>query len=148
MNEAFKLLLDECIGKQIASALRAFLAPTEESAVIKHLLELHKPGTLDDVWLPEAAKDGWIILTGDRGKRASKGSKLPRLCRLLGITHVMLSASIHRMTTLDKQRMIISAWHDLRKLADAPRGSGYQLQKAGLGSRLKPVYVPDPNQPR
>jgi hypothetical protein len=143
VNDKFKLLLDECVGKTIVPALRAMIAPTSEEAEIAHILDFQPQGVTDEQWVPRIAEEKWIVLTGDRAKQSSKGGKLPILCRAFCVTHVMLSASIHKMKTFDKERMILNVWHDLRALVEVPRGSGYSLQLThAKNAKLVKLYDP------
>jgi hypothetical protein len=146
VKNKFKLLLDECVGKSIAHAMRDLIALSDEDAEIAHILDFQSQGVTDEVWIPRIAKENWIVLTGDRAKQSSKGGKLPILCKAFLVTHVMLSAAIHQMKSLDKERMILHVWHDLKKLVDAPKGSGYSLRlTTGRNSKLVKVYEPNPN---
>ena len=37
-------------------------------------------GVWDEVWIPQAAKNGWAVIAADRGKKGlKKGKKLPDL---------------------------------------------------------------------
>src|SRR5262245_57359260 len=105
--------------------LAGLLAVAPEKTCLRHVLEFQSQGVFDEVWVPQIAAEGWIIITADRGKRGrqGKGEKLPLLCRRFAITHVMLSAAIHRKNGFEKTRAILAAWPDIAKLPGEPRGS-------------------------
>jgi hypothetical protein len=146
VNDKFKLLLDECVGKNIVHALRAMIAPTSENAEIAHILDFHPQGVTDEEWIPRIAEENWIVLTGDRAKQSSRGGKLPILCQAFRVTHVMLSAAIHKMKAFDKERAIVQVWHDLARLVEVPRGSGYSLRLTpSKNAKLVWLYDPEPN---
>jgi len=89
------------------------------------------------VWMPQRAPDGWIVLTGDRGKGGrTKGAKLPFLCEQHGVTHIMLGPSAHHLPSDKKIVAIASVWDEIVKLPDAPRGSAYLLSVTRGHARL------------
>ena len=70
---------------------------------LKHIRDFQLNGTPDEQWIPElAAKDGWIVITADRGKQGGATEKLPRICAAHGVTHVILSSAVHHQKTMSK----------------------------------------------
>lgn len=60
LPEPFVFFVDEALGRStVPDALRAALDPEER-------VEVPIPGTPDEVWLEQAGKSGWIVLTKDR----------------------------------------------------------------------------------
>jgi hypothetical protein len=138
-------MFDECVGKPIMESMFQIIAASTadpEKPEFRHIVDHQKQGALDADWVPKVASEGWIVITADRGKRCG-GAKLPQLCRLHGITHVMLSASLHSMASPEKVGAIMSVWSDLVKLRSEPRGSGYSLRlSTSLRVTLLRVYEP------
>lgn len=133
-----KLLLDENLSQPATKALRELVERTREPAEIQHLLDLCPRGILDPQWLPkfQDQNDPWLIITADAGKRCG-GDRLPRICKELGIRHVLLSGKLHQRRQFDKIRALFAVWPDL-KLANASNaGSRYKLQQAGESFVLK-----------
>lgn len=117
---------------------------SEERPELRHILEFQQQGVWDEQWIPRVASEGWILITADRGKKGSKkGEKLPRLCVRHRITHVVLSAGIHRRKSFEKVLAILSVWYELLQLRDVPPGSRYQLEPTGRG-QAKLVHKPLP----
>ncbi len=121
-----KLLFDENFGRPLVDALKGLVAFARFRPEIQHILELQRAGAKDSEWIPKLAADGWIVLTGDRGKSA--GPKLPQLCRAYGITHVLLSGSLQNSPQFDKARAVLGVWPELIDLGEAPAGTRYSLR--------------------
>jgi hypothetical protein len=118
-----KFLFDENFGLPAIQRLRTFLsasADEESFPEIRHVLEYHDSGARDIEWIPKMAEEGWIVISADRGKKSSGGEKLPKICVQYGITHVLLSASVHHRPTFDKMMTVLSVWADLSELNSAP----------------------------
>ena len=101
MTQPARFLFDECLSRpaverQICDLLHLYGVDAE----IAHLLSKFPPATPDKEWIPEIAKQGgWIIVTSDRGTHSRKDERLPMICRDFGVTHVLLSGSLHRRNT-------------------------------------------------
>lgn len=130
MTTELRLLFDECVGTPTLGLLKSVLATAPEKPCLRHILEFQSQGVHDEVWLPRISKDGWIIVTADRGRqgRTGKGEKLPVLCRQYDVTHVMLSKTIHHWNSFQKFRCIMAVWTDIARLASAPKGSAHLLR--------------------
>jgi hypothetical protein len=153
VTEEIKLLFDECVGKPVMERLATWLAAAPEKTLLGHILDYQRQGTHDEVWVPQVATEGWVVITADRGRRGkrSKGEKLPILCRSFGITHVMLSSSIHNRSGFEKCQAILAVWPEIVKLPAAPKGSGHLLRvtKTVKGERIElmqlyPSLPPEP----
>ena len=139
-HEQPKFLFDECaLGAPAVDALKKLLefAEPESSALLQHKLTFHGhgPGVWDEVWIPEAAKEGWIVVSSDRGKRGGKkkGEKLPRVCIAHGVTHILLSGKMMKRKQFDKVLSILSVWYDLLDTADAAPGNRFMLEISSRG---------------
>jgi len=62
-NQAKTLFIDCSIGKHPVGALRS------AGANVVHLDDIFPQNTPDEEWLTEAGKQGWIVLTKDKGIR-------------------------------------------------------------------------------
>lgn len=128
-----RLLFDECLGRPAVDGLSRLVAMGGgEKPTVSHLFEFAPPGTRDEVWLPKLAVEGWTVITADRGSTANKmrGEKLPRLCARHGVTHVLLSSSVHMRTSFEKLLTVMSVWYELLEIAADParRGERYALE--------------------
>lgn len=136
-----KLLFDECIAPKAMRALAEFVALLPNPPEIRHLCELVKSSTPDEVWLATIASDPEsIVITADRGASGKGfGEALPSACRRLGITFVTFSASVHRKTSAEKARALHCVWPILvSEVASAPKGSEFRLSAKDQGDyRLK-----------
>jgi hypothetical protein len=129
-----KFLFDSCcFGRVALKQLLELVGSAVGRAQIAHLSEFQLHNKLDDDWVPQFVEEGWIVISSDRGTTPSKGSKLPLLCRRFGITHVLLSAAVHDLSTREKCRAIAAVWPDLLALPEHPRGSEHRLQKTHSG---------------
>jgi len=139
-NEQPKFLFDECTlsarAVGVLAQLLEFAIPAS-SATVQHKLNFHDDGEgiWDEVWIPEAAKEGWIIISADRGKKGGckKGEKLPRVCRDVQVTHVLMSGGIMKRKQFDKVLSILSVWYELLGTAEAPGGTRFMLEPASPG---------------
>lgn len=133
MSGRLRFLFDACIGRVTIERISSFLKVHELGIEFAHLSDFEKDGTLDDDWVPRLAGHDWIVISSDRGRTPSRGSKLPLVCKKYGVTHVLLSAAVHQLSGVDKSRAIISVWHQLTRLREFPRGSEHVLQMTVSG---------------
>lgn len=130
MTPPIRFLFDECcIGRcTVERELRQSLALFGAEAELAHVLNAFPMGTPDAEWMQQiAAEGGWIIISSDRGKSCRKSESLPLICRELRVTHVMLSAGIHKRSTYYRVQAITSCWEQLIATANAPPGTGFQI---------------------
>ena len=124
---SIKLLFDENFGKTIIAALAALMRFHRDPPLIAHTLERFQQGTVDDVWIPQIATDGWTVFSADRARRCG-GAKLPDLCAELGVTHILLTGNIHQLPQLEKMKHILFLWDDIVATSSAPKGTRFKLQ--------------------
>jgi hypothetical protein len=132
LTEEIKLIFDECLSAPVVEALRPFLERSGVSLKTKSVVEIQKAGTADSVWIPKVALEGgWIVISSDRGKskREKFDEKLPYLCRLHRITHVLLSARVHDLKLFEKGQAVVAVWQDLLKVRDVTAGARFMLKK-------------------
>jgi PIN like domain len=114
-----------------------------------HILDFQKQGVLDEEWIPRIAKEGgWIVVTSDRGRRGpKKGAKLPIVCKRHGVTHIALSATVVKKSSFEKLGIILQVWPEMKKLADAPKGSAHLLRMKGRKYLVPVIEQIDPVPP-
>ena len=157
MTQPVRFLFDECISRlavecQIRGSLQLYGADAE----VAHLFSKFEPSTLDKDWIPALAKEGgWIIITADRGTHSRKDERLPAICRDFDVTHVLLSAALHRRNMYYKALAINSCWPGLLDAATHPPGTGFSISIRGKHFRFAKVtdaqpdrYAPRPHQTR
>jgi hypothetical protein len=129
VTQPVRFLFDECISRPaVERQIRDSLQLYGGDAEVAHLFDKFPPASPDKEWIPSIAKEGgWIIISADRGTHSRKDERLPNICRELGVTHVLLSASLHRRNMYFKALAISSCWHDLIEAADSPPGTGFSL---------------------
>lgn len=60
-------------------------------ATIAQVQVFQLDGQCDEDWIPRIAREGWVVISSDRGKGGLKrGMPLPRLCVQWRVTHVLL----------------------------------------------------------
>ncbi len=124
------ILFDECIGKPHVERLKTLVADVSAiDAKISHVLDFQAQGVRDEDWIPRIANEGWIVISGDRGRGGmKKGEPLPRVCLKYGVTHVLLSRGVVHRCSADKILTVLSVWHEILELHSVPRGSRYHLE--------------------
>lgn len=90
---------------------------------------IKKPSTLDEVWLPETAKQGWLVITRDRRIR-ERPAELAAV-RENGVRMVALAAS-DAGGTWQQLEVLMSQWRAIEaKLEEAPPFI-YSATRSGL----------------
>lgn len=127
---ALRLLFDECVAPRLyKEAFGQFLKFCPEIEETKHLIDMQK-GAQDDEWVPVIAKDGWIIISTDRGRKGTKGrgERLPIVCKRHNITHVLISGRIQQKGRFEIACSILDVRKKLYELPNEPRGSCFLLK--------------------
>jgi hypothetical protein len=126
-------------------------AEAESRAVVEHKLRFHgdPPGIWDEVWIPKAGKEGWIIISADRGKKGGtkKGDKLPRVCRANNVTHVLMSPAVKQQKQFDQVLVLLSVWYRLLETIAAPPGTCFSLEPLERGRGILKEKVPPTPSP-
>lgn len=134
MTPPLRLLFDDCLSKHAVKALVDIAQFSRGAVEVAHLATINCEGKLDDEWVPEVANAGYLLVTTDRAKKKSQGSKLPVLCQRNGLRHVMLSAAVHQMSQFDKLRATLTVWPKLIDASLAVPGAGFLLKKTNVGT--------------
>ena len=127
MSSPAKLLFDENFGGPIVDALKRLVHFQREPPEVRGIREFVSSGTHDEEWVQKLANEGWIVVSADRGKQCG-GAKLPQVCAEHGVTHVLLSNSVHELPQFEKMRAILSVWDQLCQLVTADKGTRYRLR--------------------
>jgi len=86
-------MFDECIGKPVMEQLRQAVDPV---ARFIHVCDEFKSGALDNDWIPQiASRGGHVVITSDGGQHSKRTEKLPLICAEYGVTHVVMSGTLH-----------------------------------------------------
>lgn len=140
-----KFLFDECaLGVPALAAIRNVLKFNPQTAELDHVISRFGAGAKDDDWIPTAAIEGWIVVTADSGRHKSRGGKLPLLCEQFGVTHIVMSTAVNKLSSFGRQRAIIDNWEAMVGVADEPRGSRFSLRMVGSQGRTTLVFVKCP----
>lgn len=127
--------------------LGELLMLSPDHVTLKHIYDYQMNGMYDEIWVPQIAKEGWIVVTADRGKKGGlkKGEKLPRLCLMYSVTHVIMSSTIHHQKVFNKVRSFVAVWDEIVRIANEPRGGRYLLQMNSRGTNqlIKSEIAPD-----
>jgi hypothetical protein len=129
VTQALRLAFDDCLSKHAAQKLLELAMFSRGRVEIAHLATLNLEGKNDDDWIPELKQLGYMPVTTDRGKKPSRGGKFPILCQRNGLTHIMMSAAVHRHDQFDKIRALLSVWPKLLAASAGAPGLGYLLRK-------------------
>lgn len=95
---------------------------------------MYGKGADDTIWIPQAAKDGWAVVTADRGKHSRVRSKLPLLCEAYEVTHVLIAAGLEKRRMEFKALAFANHIHEIIDAANGPKGARYSLQLTGESS--------------
>jgi hypothetical protein len=126
VNVQLKILFDECLGKPMMEELKQQLLP--DDPLFAHLTDFFSSGTPDSEWIPKLAKDGWIVISTDGAKKKNRGGKLPEICKSMGITHIIMSPTLHKRNSRDKIAAIALVWEQIKEAGKATPGTRFNLQ--------------------
>jgi hypothetical protein len=133
MGKLIKLIIDECLSEPVVESLRPFLVKAGVSFDLQSVVKYQREGVADKVWIPKIAADGgWVVISSDRGKRNKSekvDEKLPYLCRLHRVTHVLLSGTIHNEKAFAKGQALVAVWQQLLEAGDVKRGTRFKLRR-------------------
>lgn len=143
-----KLLFDECIGRGIYRALAAELDRRSPRVEHRHLLDLTEAqGVPDEDWVPRVAREGWIVVTGDSGRRGL-GAPLHRLLPEHRVTAVFLSGKLQSAPHGEKVAAVRAVLDQLEASIEGgpappmPPGTRLRLMRTGRGGHaLRPWPV-------
>jgi hypothetical protein len=139
VNDPLKILFDENFGEPLVTALAEIIGSFhDEPCKVRHIFQVIPAGGKDDVWIPKIAKDGWIVISADRGKEGGS-VKLPDICWRNKVTHFIASKSICNAKRFERLRVIITAWPTILIEARKPAGTRFSLRYDGHNRRVAVV---------
>jgi hypothetical protein len=117
-----KFLFDECISQPAMDKLKKLVSGEPH---FEHLCSRFTSGIADNEWIPQLAQEGgWTVITADRARRGSQqGGKLPSLCDQFGITHVLISSTLHQRKSDEKVAALVLVWPEILQLSNDPAGT-------------------------
>lgn len=119
------LLFDENMGRNVVKALQPILQLDPEHQVdAVHLLDFVNAGEADDVWLQKLADMKPIVLTRDKGR---KHPRLPKICEALGITHIICTPKMQKLSSFEMACVVVRMWPDIVLAAEGAPGLRYRL---------------------
>lgn len=133
-DQPVKLLLDECLGRPIVADMNQMLSWDRPAPTIHHLTKYFLPGTKDEDWIPRIKNEGWVVLTQDKGRKGRH--KLPKICALYKITHIVLSKAVAHQKQYQKANTIIGAWEQIKECANATAGTRFRLKLTHAGRAI------------
>ena len=94
-----------------------------------HIVDKYTAGDKDEDWISKLGTEGgWVVITSDAGRNSKVSQKLPDLCILHKITHIILKGQLHHKTTLEKTNLIATTWPFIENVFSSPQGSRYFLR--------------------
>lgn len=131
----------------MVEALGHLLALGPDEAELAHVIQKGFGGCNDDLWIPQIAAEGGVLITSDRGKkpRPGKGKKLPQVCREQHVTYAALSASLAQSKGIVKVSAILTVLDNIMSdVVSAPKGTGFSIYVGPSGHALLVEQWPAP----
>jgi hypothetical protein len=136
MPGGLRLLFDENFGRPIVRCFADLAGWDRRVEQVTHLFDIAGSGSADEHWIPLAAERGYVVVSCDVG-RGKRSRRLPDICRLAGVTHVLIRGKLHHEKQFEKVRAILVVWPELMIARQVPPGSRFALQKGPVNPTLK-----------
>lgn len=138
-----KVFFDRCFGKRLPEALKNLKPPFEVIGYFDRYTEQHNgPALPDDIWLGDAGKAGWIVITLD-DKWHHEASHVEAIQQHRVGCFVLSGAQDPNWL---RARLVLEALPDiLTKSETVPRPFLFRVDKNG---RVTPKYVISTGTPR
>ena len=96
----------------------------------EHVCTKFASGIADNDWIPLLGEEGgWIVISADRASRGPKtGGKLPLLCYIHKITHVLLSGKLNGKRGNEKIAALSLVWSQITELYKEVPGTRFNLR--------------------
>lgn len=131
-----KVFVDEDTGSSVGKALEAIGVEAFYVSASKH--SIIKSGDGDDVWLPIAGRNGWLVLT--RNIRIIENEAERELVISERVGMVFLPQHLSRFELL---RLILKKWDWLKAIdATVPRPFAFSVNPIGRTRRIDPIGPP------
>ncbi len=129
------VLVDECIAPRCVEAMNGVLKLSKFPPKIMPLIEFtNQYGVKDKDWIPQAAKQGFTVISTDLGNR-KRGDKLPEICRQFGVKHVLISQKIHHRGSLAMALASLGTWENIGEACTNCDSSGFKLRLVVVSGR-------------
>lgn len=133
-----KLFFDECLSKKLPQQIAQIYSEDHPDLKTKHLTECYAPGTPDDKWIPLLEKEtDWVVVTADDGG-GSKKAKLPIVCAQLGVTHIVMTPTLHQSPYKEHKQAILTLWPQILVVERLPRGTKISMGYREFSGRKWP----------
>ena len=128
MTQPVRFFFDECLSHLVVERqIRDWAQLTGAKLRLRISSESSLPGRR----VALNNEGGWTVISADRGTHSKKDERLPLICRELGVTHVTISAALHRRSMAFKALAIETCWPALIDAASYPAGTGFSLSLIG-----------------
>ena len=131
MIQPLKLYFDNCCSDRLPVELRLIYSPAHPTLETRHLKQDELPSTADRDWLGKIQRQGWVVITCDRGQDR-KTYPLPLACKELGITHVAFSPKLLTKGFQAQKHALMAVWDELFLLDRYPAGTQVRLGEDGV----------------
>ncbi len=132
-----KFFFDNCISTNLTEAMKLLVRPHHH---VEHLTDTFDEDTDDEVWIPEvAARGDLILISGDPAITSSEKEKA--VWRSSRLTAFFLGGRYARKGKWGQVVEMVHWWTEIVRTAQtAPRGAGYLLPPKGTSPKL--IYDP------
>ena len=105
-----------------------------------HIVDKYAEGDKDEDWIPKLGiEGGWVVITFDAGRNSKVGQKLPELCLVHKVTHIVMSGTLNQATTLEKVNLIAPAWPLINGVFSSSKGSRYHMRRVTRNGTRSPM---------
>ena len=131
-----KLFFDEDSGAGVAAALKAVGLPARWVGQTRRL----KKGTADEIWMPVAGVEGWLVISCNKAIITSEAQRAIFMREKLGA--VFLSTGHEKKVELLK--LILRKWDWLEKIdLNEERPFAWEMPISGRNPRKLTLIAPD-----
>jgi hypothetical protein len=134
MTVEVKILVDECVGKKFVKVMNDVLTAGEKPAAFEALHAfMGRCGAKDAEWIRAAAREGYTVVSVDRGK--SSGDKLPLLCQALRVKHFLMSSTIKNRGSMGMAMALLGTWFNFNTACEESHQLRYMLKLTTVGGK-------------
>jgi len=120
-----RLLFDENMGRNVVRALDGILRLDRDHAVeVVHILDFVQQGESDDVWIDKLSELKPVVFSRDKGR---KHPRLPQMCSDLGVTHVICTPGMQKVSSFEFARAVVRLWPEIVAAAEDAPGTRYRF---------------------
>lgn len=128
-----RVLIDECVSRRVLDAVNGILAMgRQEQVQFIYLTDfVGSCGAKDIEWVPKARAAGYMVVSADMGRR-KRGDKLPELCDLYGVKHVLISPKLKQKGQMAIAMALFACWQGIGIAWGEANSSRFQLQLVSI----------------